>query len=77
MAPDPHAPAARGAMPVRFAAVGVTGYAINVAVYALLLHGGGVGYQASGAGTFLAEVTNNLGWKRRWTFRAHGGRPAY
>jgi putative flippase GtrA len=76
VAPDRRAIAARWAMPVRFAAVGASGYAINVAAYALLLHAAGLDYRVAGAGAFLAAVANNFGWNRRWTFHARGGRAA-
>ena len=53
---------------VRFCAVGASGYAINLAVYATLIHHG-VHYFAAATCSFLVAVTNNYTWNRLWTFR--------
>jgi dolichol-phosphate mannosyltransferase len=61
---------------VKFCAVGATGYAVNLAVYSLLLHVAGVNYLAAAACSFVVAVTNNYVWNRLWTFRAQRGHVA-
>jgi dolichol-phosphate mannosyltransferase len=55
----------------RFAAVGGSGYVVNLAVYALLLPL--TDYRLAATGAFGVAVTNNFVWNRRWTFRDHDG----
>ncbi len=57
----------------KFSAVGASGYAINLAVYAALLKGAGFHYAAAATVSFLVAVTNNYTWNRRWTFHAERG----
>ena len=57
----------------KFCVVGATGYAVNLAVYTLLLHAAGVHYLAAAVGSFLVAVTNNYLWNRLWTFRSARG----
>ena len=61
----------------KFCAVGLSGYAVNLGVYSLLLHVGGWHYLAAAAGSFLVAVTNNYTWNRVWTFRHQRGHVAY
>lgn len=57
----------------RFCLVGGSGYAVNLAVFALCT-AGGAGHRAAAVAAFVVAVTNNFLWNRRWTFRAqHGG----
>lgn len=58
---------------VKFCLVGASGYAVNLAVYALLLDVAGMHYISAAAGSFLVAVTNNYTWNRLWTFRAQRG----
>jgi putative flippase GtrA len=60
----------------KFCAVGASGYAVNLAVYALLLDAG-VHYLQAAALSFLVAVTNNYTWNRIWTFRGERGHVAY
>lgn len=53
---------------VRFCAVGASGYAVNLAVYAALL-AAGLHYLAAAAIAFLVAATSNYLWNRTWTFR--------
>jgi len=61
----------------KFCAVGVTGYLVNLAVYAFLLDVVGMHYLSAAVGSFLVAVTNNYLWNRVWTFRAQRGAVAY
>ncbi len=56
---------------VRFCAVGASGYAVNLAVYAALL-AAGVHYLAAAAVSFLVAAGSNYIWNRTWTFRTSG-----
>ena len=55
---------------VKFCVVGASGYAVNLAVYTLLLDVAGIHYISAAFGSFLVAVTNNYTWNRVWTFRA-------
>jgi dolichol-phosphate mannosyltransferase len=61
---------------VKFCVVGATGYAVNLAVYSVLVHGAGVHYLAAAVCSFVVAVTNNYTWNRLWTFRARRGHVA-
>jgi putative flippase GtrA len=56
---------------VRFCAVGASGYAVNLAVYAALL-AAGVHYLAAAAISFLVAAGSNYVWNRVWTFGTYG-----
>ena len=62
---------------LKFCVVGVSGYVVNLAVYALLLDVVGLHYISAAVGSFLVAVTNNYSWNRLWTFRAERGGVAY
>src|SRR5881398_744058 len=57
----------------KFAAVGATGYVVNLAVYTALLRGAGWHYAYAATVSFLVAVTNNYLWNRLWTFRDQRG----
>jgi len=61
----------------KFCAVGATGYAVNLGVYALLLNWANLHYRLAATGSFLVAVTNNYLWNRIWTFRHQRGHVAY
>ena len=61
----------------KFGVVGASGYAINIAVFALLTQALGVHYIASAIGAFCVAVTNNFWWNRHWTFAARDGHPGH
>ena len=61
----------------KFAAVGASGYVINLAVYTALLRGAGFHYAAAATCSFLVAVTNNYTWNRLWTFRGQRGHVGY
>ena len=58
---------------LRFAVVGAGGYVVNLAVFALTLHGAGADYRVAAVAAFGVAVSNNFLWNRRWTFRAETG----
>ena len=58
----------------RFAAVGASGYAINLLVFALLVHGAGIPPLLGAAGAFAVAVSSNFAWNKLWTFRGHDRR---
>jgi putative flippase GtrA len=59
---------------VRFALVGGVGFVINIAVYALCVHGAGFDYHVAGVVAWLVAVLNNFFLNRHWTFDAGDGR---
>ena len=61
----------------KFCAVGGSGYAVNLAVYALLLKWAGLHYLGAAFFSFLVAVANNYWWNRHWTFRGQRGHFAY
>ncbi len=61
----------------KFCVVGASGYAVNLAVYVLLVRWAGLHYIPAAIGSFLVAVANNYTWNRVWTFRDQPGRVAY
>jgi putative flippase GtrA len=57
----------------RFTAVGASGYLVNLATFALVVHGLGQDYRLGAVAAFLVAVTSNFVWNRHWTFDASGG----
>lgn len=55
---------------VRFGLVGGIGFVLNVAVYAALVHGGGLEYRVASVAAWLVAVLNNFVLNRHWTFDA-------
>ncbi|MEA2221511.1 MAG: hypothetical protein QOJ35_4137 [Solirubrobacteraceae bacterium] len=62
---------------VRFAAVGASGYVVNLAVFTAAVHGAGFGYVAAAVMAFVVALANNFLWNRAWTFRAHDGHAGF
>jgi dolichol-phosphate mannosyltransferase len=57
----------------KFGIVGASGYAINIAVFALLTQLLDIHHIAAAVGAFCVAVSNNFLWNRHWTFdAAHG-----
>jgi putative flippase GtrA len=57
----------------KFAAVGATGYVVNLVVYTALLRGADWHYVYAATVSFLVAVSNNYLWNRLWTFRDQRG----
>jgi putative flippase GtrA len=62
---------------MRFAVVGASGYILNLAVYAALVHGAEMNYLVAAVVAWLVAVTNNFWWNRGWTFRAADGHAGF
>jgi dolichol-phosphate mannosyltransferase len=60
---------------VRFGTVGATGYAVNLAAFAVCVHLLGIDYRVSAVIAFVVSVTNNFWWNRHWTFGAKQDHP--
>jgi dolichol-phosphate mannosyltransferase len=58
---------------LQFCLVGLTGYAVNLAVYTGLVHGLEANYLLAAVISFAVAVTNNYMWNRLWTFRRKRG----
>ncbi len=58
---------------VRFAAVGASGYVVNLAVFAACVHLLSIDYRIAAFLAFLVAVMNNFIWNRLWTFDARHG----
>jgi dolichol-phosphate mannosyltransferase len=61
---------------VRFAAVGASGYVVNLAIYGLLLEAG-LHYRGAATGAWVGGVLNNFWWNRHWTFGARDGHAGF
>ena len=64
---------------VRFAAVGASGYIVNLAVFALCVHAFAIDYRVAVGARVHVSVVNNFWWNRHWTFDAkhdHAGHQA-
>jgi putative flippase GtrA len=62
---------------VRFGVVGASGYVLNLAVFALCVHGLAVEYHGAAVVAFAVAVSNNFTWNRRWTFDARDGHAGF
>jgi len=62
---------------VRFSAVGASGYAINLLVFAGAVSGLELHYRLAALLAFAVAVLNNFWWNRHWTFAAHDGHVAF
>jgi putative flippase GtrA len=60
---------------VRFALVGASGFAVNLAVFTLLVHGPPhADYRLASVLAYLVAVSNNFALNRHWTFSGEKGR---
>jgi putative flippase GtrA len=61
----------------KFGVVGVTGYVVNLLVFALLTQALEVHHIPAAIGAFCIAVTNNFLWNRHWTFQASEGHAGF
>ena len=61
----------------KFGVVGVTGYVINLIVFALLTQSFGVYHLLAAVASFCVAVSNNFLLNRHWTFRATEGHAGF
>lgn len=59
----------------RFAAVGASGYLVNLAMFAVCVHALGIDYRLSAAIAYVVSVVNNFWLNRHWTFSAKHEHP--
>jgi putative flippase GtrA len=62
---------------LKFCAVGASGYAVNLCVFALCVEGLGMHHLLAATVAFVVAVLNNFWWNRHWTFRARSGRAGF
>jgi dolichol-phosphate mannosyltransferase len=62
---------------VRFGLVGASGYVVNLAVFALVVHGFGISYLFAAVVAFLVSIASNFWWNRHWTFAARDGHAGF
>lgn len=55
---------------VRFVVVGVSGYVVNLGVFAACVHLLAIDYRVAACVSFVVAVSNNFIWHRLWTFDA-------
>jgi len=61
----------------KFLLVGLSGYAVNLAVFTFSLKVLGVHHIAAATIAFGVAVTNNFWWNRHWTFAARDGHAGF
>lgn len=61
----------------KFGLVGVSGYVINLGVFALLSGNFGLHHAIAAIGAFLVAVSSNFLWNRHWTFTAGDGHAGF
>lgn len=62
---------------LRFAAVGASGYVLNLAVFAACVHLLAIDYRLAFVVAFVISVVNNFWWNRHWTFDAKHEHPIF
>ena len=62
---------------VRFAAVGASGYVVNLVVFATCVHVLAIDYRVASVVAFVVSVVNNFWWNRHWTFDAKQDHPMF
>jgi putative flippase GtrA len=62
---------------LKFCAVGVSGYVVNLCVFAVCVELLDLHHLVAATLAFVVAVLNNFWWNRRWTFRARGGHAGF
>jgi putative flippase GtrA len=60
---------------LRFAAVGASGYVVNLAVFAACVHLFAIDYRVGSVIAFVVSVVSNFWLNRHWTFSAKADHP--
>jgi putative flippase GtrA len=61
----------------KFGVVGVSGYVVNLVVFALLTQGAGMYHLLAAVASFCVAVSNNFLLNRHWTFQATEGHAGF
>ncbi|MCW3065496.1 MAG: GtrA family protein [Solirubrobacterales bacterium] len=61
----------------RYGVVGLLGYLVNNAVFALCVHVLSIDFRVAAVLAFLVSVTHNFIWSRHWTFDARDGHAGF
>jgi putative flippase GtrA len=61
----------------KFGLVGVSGYVLNLSVFAVLVEAFGLHHALGAIGAFSVAVSSNFYWNRHWTFRASDGHAGF
>ena len=61
----------------KFCAVGASGYAVNLVVFALCVEALSLHHAIAATIAFVVAAMNNFWWNRHWTFRARGGHAGF
>jgi putative flippase GtrA len=62
---------------VKFSAVGGSGYAVNLATFALCVEVFKLHHLVAATCAFVVAVLNNFWWNRHWTFKARSGHAGF
>jgi dolichol-phosphate mannosyltransferase len=62
---------------LKFCAVGVSGYVVNLGVFAICVELLDLHHLVAATLAFVVAVLNNFWWNRHWTFRARGGHAGF
>jgi dolichol-phosphate mannosyltransferase len=62
---------------VKFSAVGGSGYAVNLATFALCVEVFNLHHLVAATCAFAVAVLNNFWWNRHWTFKARSGHAGF
>jgi dolichol-phosphate mannosyltransferase len=61
----------------KFAAVGASGYVVNLIAYEIARQNFDIDYRVAAVIAFCFAVTNNFLWNRYWTFKARDGHAGF
>ena len=62
---------------IRFLLVGLSGYVINLSVFAIVLRWSGQGHAFAAVVAFAVTYASNFWWHRTWTFSARTARASH
>jgi len=62
---------------IKFGLVGISGYLVNLGVFALLSGNLGLHHVLAAVGAFVVAVSSNFFWNRHWTFAAGHGHAGF